>query len=438
MRNQQFRPALGLTLEASYMEPEDLPIDVAAIDPLDGDLLFGIEDKPDELRTKFNYEQPVGEGKNISKEARATKTQLDRLSRDIQTQVPENLGPRFSRFIARSQAAMELGVNKQDMLDWFYGGRDDVDPFRMAAAGYTAEARWLAAENQPRDITQEGDQTQEGFVPDFLKDQGTGETDTVEDAAEESVAFSDDSAGEGWFNDEPAQPATEAPTDSLFSGHQMAAKRAVVNGDDRDYDWLLPAKFAEDLNQLQPDDEVETQDGQGGKVTEVGQDGSFTVQMNDGMAQSTTYKPDAMQNGHVKRKENPSNPLGDTVVTPQNNASIRKRAADSSSVLVPLAGVSEADDELIYQAGKSKHAYYGMLPPGTTKVWVDYDADGGRGAIYTSDPGQMSDNSQITDVKPGKDFAYIGDASELELWNFQEFMADVKAAQEEYEKIYGE
>lgn len=292
----------------SYYDPEELPIDVAATDPLDGDLIFGMEDKPDELRNKFNYEEPIAPGRNrINKEAAATKTQLDRLARNIQAHVPQSVGPRFARFIARTQAAMQLGVGKQQLLDWFYGGMSEVDPFRIAAAGYAAEARWFAAEDQPRDVA---DDTARDFTPDFLQDQPQEE---VEEALTDSPHIEAEPAGELDL-DLDIEPAGESLDGDAGLHADMLPVAASINGDDRDYSWLDPI-LADVTNplpavggsptELKPDDEVESNTGLQGKVVNVQPDGSFTTRWlgGTGNAQQTTYNQKALETGEVKRKD---------------------------------------------------------------------------------------------------------------------------------------
>lgn len=303
-----------------YMEPTDLPIPVAACDPLEGDLLFGIEDPPDALRVKYNYEEPQGDGAyHLEKDAAATRHQLDRLARDIQTHVPAKFGPRFGRFIARAQAAMQLGINKQQMLDWFYAGRDDVDPFRIAAAGYAAEARWLATDaDQPISNNEQNTKTTE-----FLKDRPVQETneDSVDDleVAEpmepDELAFDMDDSSVANDNDS-FEMSDGVGLNAGDMGMPLAA--SYINGDNRDYTWLglveadvvnpLPSSSTPKNNDLKANDEVQTNSGQEGQIVNVQPDGSFTVRLTGGTgnAQQTTYKPDALQSGEVKRKDNGS------------------------------------------------------------------------------------------------------------------------------------
>jgi len=291
---------------AGYLEPSDYPIPVAAHDPLEGDLLFGIEDRHDVLREKADYEEAEDDGKYHLKES-ATKSQLDRLARDIQPKI-KKVGPRFGRFIARLQAAMQLGVSKSDMLDMFYQGKDEVDPFRVAAAGYAAEARFLAtAEDEARDLSdleEIKEQIEQDYIPEFLQ--------TVDNISPDGE---DDYNSDHWFDDTPDNEREFF--DETFPSEVQAepipvAASVVVNGRDEDYDWLLPPVTAQEMNQLQANDIVETSEGSEGTVTEVQPDGSFTVDMTSapGGVQNVTYGQEALDSGEVKRQEQ------ETTVTP--------------------------------------------------------------------------------------------------------------------------
>lgn len=315
----------------SYYDPEELPIDVAATDPLDGDLIFGLDDKPDELRHKFNYEEPATPGRHrLEKDAATTRSQLDRLARDISPQV-NGVGPRFQRFIARTQAAMQLGVNKQQMLDWFYGGKSEVDPFRIAAAGYSAEARWFATEDQPRQL--DNSNSGRDFTPDFLRDEPTTEVEAnevsephIEPAPVDELGF-----------DLDIEPADMNMNGDGGLHADMLPIVAMVNGDDRNYDWLVMADVVKPLssgtpNVLQPEDEVDTNNGQQGKVVDVKPDGTFTVNMTGGTgnSQQVTYKPDALQSGEVKRKDKGS---GSTTPALPAPTAKRKQATSQSDTV---------------------------------------------------------------------------------------------------------
>jgi len=200
------------------------------------------------------------------------------------------------------------------MLDWFYGGRDDVDPFRMAGAGYAAEARWMAEDDvTTRDITEE---LVEDFTPDFLQDpsqktQEQPESDKTEETTDWSTDLDDrDNVFE--MSDAPHGTDDMLPIAEEAEPMAMAAsKTATVNGDDRDYDWLLPPRMAAEESMLQANDTVEMSDGQQGVVSEVNPDGSFTVDHPSGgdSRQKTTYGGEAIDSGEVKR----SNPGGSVV-----------------------------------------------------------------------------------------------------------------------------
>lgn len=228
--------------KAGYQDPSELPIPFSGHDPTEGDLLFGIEDPCDELREHFNWEQPVEDGEyTLETTAATSKNQLDRLAKELQSKVHSKHGPRFSRFLARSQAAMQLGVGKTEMLDMFYGGKDEVDPFRMAAAGYAAEARWMATEE-----AEEEAEAQEGeFQVDFLNDTPDENSDSdlsFDESPDIGVDWSDSDAGsEGWFDDNSmGDDVGDASLGDM--GSEPMAVAAMVNGDDRNYDWLMSKK----------------------------------------------------------------------------------------------------------------------------------------------------------------------------------------------------
>ena len=269
---------------AGYKEPEDFPIPIAATDPLKGDLLFGIEDPPDEMRYKGNYEEPEGDGAYTLEKDAASRGQIDRLARDLQAKVKSPHGPRFTRYIGRIQAAMQLGVSKSEMLDMFYGGRDDIDPFRVAAAGYSAEARWM------------DDGTVDDKYEALSKDPNDVPVEDEPPLTAEPAVPSDPLA----FDIEPVVPDLD-PDPSVEPIMETAAQKHVrLYVDDRDLSWM-DQKTAQDA-ELQPNDKVETATGELGHVEAVQPDGTFTVKMDPGAPmQAVTYGREAIDDGTIKR-----------------------------------------------------------------------------------------------------------------------------------------
>jgi hypothetical protein len=67
---------------------------------------------------------------------------------------------------------------------------------------------------------------------------------------------------------------------------------------------------------------------------------------------------------------------------------------------------------LDYDIGEN-HGTWGEIPPGTQKIWVDYDQDFGKQVSLT--PRQQSENSDVVDVN-GKGFWVIQEASDIDLY----------------------
>lgn len=147
LQQMWFSNTAGVTKTAGYREPADLPIDVAMIDPIDGELFFG-DDKPDdELRTHLNRPSTRRDGlsdiiptyskdnpgkdnnkkkkANQWKQADMSKSQLDSEASNLMKTDPrfKDVGSEvFKRFLARMQVGFSAGLPAGNVMSMFYRG----------------------------------------------------------------------------------------------------------------------------------------------------------------------------------------------------------------------------------------------------------------------------------------------------------------------------